>query len=77
MNRGLCAISGPVGCGKSSLLHVILDELELDAGEVSINGSLSFASQEPWLIEGTVRQNIVFVEPSDEDRQAVKMYLIT
>lgn len=56
---------------------MILGELELDAGEVSINGSLSFASQEPWLIEGTVRQNIVFVEPYDEDRQAVKMYLIT
>ncbi|XP_067014552.2 probable multidrug resistance-associated protein lethal(2)03659 isoform X2 [Anabrus simplex] len=64
----LVAIIGPVGSGKSSLLQVILSELPLASGTLRVNGRLSYASQEPWLFSGTVRQNILFGEPYDSRR---------
>lgn len=66
--NSLCAIVGHVGSGKSSLLNVILDELQLDEGQLNINGSISYANQEAWLFEGSVRDNIIFVEDFDERR---------
>lgn len=63
-----CAIIGPVGSGKSTILHTILQELEIDRGELTINGVISYSAQEPWLFEGTVRQNILFTEEYDENR---------
>ncbi|KAG4078913.1 hypothetical protein HA402_007640 [Bradysia odoriphaga] len=68
IRSALCAIVGQVGTGKSTLLNVILGELELDSGTVAINGSISYASQEPWIFAGTVRSNIVFVDDFDEQR---------
>ncbi|KAJ6646818.1 putative multidrug resistance-associated protein lethal [Pseudolycoriella hygida] len=68
INSGLCSIVGQVGSGKSTLLNVILGELDLDMGSVAINGTISYASQDPWLFEGSVRNNIVFVEDFDEQR---------
>ncbi|KAK4880306.1 hypothetical protein RN001_008452 [Aquatica leii] len=64
----LIAIIGPVGCGKSSLLHAILKELPLKSGSISVKGSVSYASQEPWLFSGTVRQNILFGQAMDKMR---------
>lgn len=58
-------ISGKVGSGKTTLLHVILKELEVTTGKRNINGVISFASQEPWLFVGTVRQNILFGQEFD------------
>lgn len=57
-----------VGSGKSTLLQVILGELELDEGSLIVNGSVSYAPQEPWLFEGTIRQNILFVSEYNEKR---------
>ena len=45
---------------QTSLLHVILKELSISAGEVNVNGKIAYAAQEPWLFSGTVRQNILF-----------------
>ncbi|XP_018576445.1 probable multidrug resistance-associated protein lethal(2)03659 isoform X2 [Anoplophora glabripennis] len=64
----LLAIIGPVGSGKTSLFHVILQELPLLEGTLKINGVISYASQEPWLFAGTVRQNILFGLPMDKLR---------
>ncbi|KAJ8926774.1 hypothetical protein NQ314_020824 [Rhamnusium bicolor] len=64
----LLAVIGPVGSGKTSLLHVILQELELVNGTLRVNGEISYASQEPWLFAGTVRQNILFGLPMDKLR---------
>ncbi|XP_053675062.1 probable multidrug resistance-associated protein lethal(2)03659 [Anopheles nili] len=70
----LVAVIGPVGAGKSSLIHAILGELPLESGRIKVNGDVSYASQEPWLFSGTVRQNILFGLPMNRDRyrQVVK-----
>ncbi|XP_050316874.1 ATP-binding cassette sub-family C member 4 [Bactrocera neohumeralis] len=69
IKRGqLCAVIGPVGAGKSSLLQLLLAELPITDGEVVIQGELSYAAQEPWLFTGTVRNNILFGEPYDRKR---------
>ncbi|KAK9869834.1 hypothetical protein WA026_003563 [Henosepilachna vigintioctopunctata] len=64
----LQAIIGPVGSGKSSLFQAILKELPLIRGSVRVNGKISYASQEPWLFSGSVRQNILFGLPMDKKR---------
>nr|CAD7590287.1 unnamed protein product [Timema genevievae] len=64
----LCAIIGPVGSGKSSLLQVLLGELPLSSGSMSLRGEVSYASQEPWMFVGTVRQNILFGQPYQPKR---------
>ncbi|XP_022919143.2 probable multidrug resistance-associated protein lethal(2)03659 [Onthophagus taurus] len=64
----LVSVIGPVGSGKTSILNVILKELPIDSGILSINGKISFASQEPWLFSGSVRQNILFGNPYEEER---------
>jgi len=56
----LCALIGPVGSGKSSLLQMILGELPVSNGSCIIGGDIAYSSQEPWLFVGTVRQNILF-----------------
>ncbi|XP_056644024.1 ATP-binding cassette sub-family C member 4-like isoform X1 [Diorhabda sublineata] len=62
------AIVGPVGSGKTTLLHVILKELELEAGTVDVQGIISYASQEPWLFGGSIRQNILFGETFEQKK---------
>lgn len=65
----LCALIGPPAAGKSSLLQVILGELQLDDGFIHVNGRLSYASQQPWIFDGrSVKENILFAEPWDEER---------
>ncbi|CAG9840910.1 unnamed protein product [Diabrotica balteata] len=62
----LAAVVGSVGSGKTTLLHIIMKELELESGFVNVTGKVSYASQEPWLFGGSIRQNILFGETYDD-----------
>ncbi|XP_067011704.2 probable multidrug resistance-associated protein lethal(2)03659 [Anabrus simplex] len=64
----LVIVTGQVGAGKSSLLNVILRELPLVSGSCTVNGKVSYASQEPWVFAATVRQNIIFGREFDRLR---------
>lgn len=63
----LIAITGHVGSGKTSLLEVMLKELPLVNGDLQINGTISYAAQQSWVFEGSVRSNIIFTEPFNEE----------
>ncbi|KAF5283708.1 hypothetical protein FQR65_LT13743 [Abscondita terminalis] len=64
----LVSVIGSIGSGKTSLLHAILRELPLLQGTLEINGIVSYASQEPWIFSGNVRQNIIFGQPLNPNR---------
>jgi ABC-type transport system involved in cytochrome bd biosynthesis fused ATPase/permease subunit len=52
---------GDIGSGKTSFLLAILNELRSSfKTNIEINGSIAYASQKPWILSGTVRDNIIF-----------------
>ncbi|KPM02613.1 ABC transporter-like protein 1 [Sarcoptes scabiei] len=66
----LTVIIGQVGSGKSSILYAILKEYALKSGSIKTNGSIIYASQEAWIFNGTVRQNILFGKEFDPMKYA-------
>jgi ATP-binding cassette, subfamily C (CFTR/MRP), member 1 len=56
----LVAVVGGVGCGKSSLLNAILGEVRLLNGQMQAKGRLAYFSQSPFIMNATVRDNIIF-----------------
>lgn len=64
----LCAIVGRVGSGKSTLCSTILNETHILKGSVGTNGSIAYAAQSPWILNATVRDNITFGRPYDEEK---------
>ena len=66
-------IVGRVGSGKSSLLMTLLNELPIQAGSIRINGRLAYASQEPWLFSGTIRENITIAWLEGAGRKRAQM----
>ncbi|CAG4967832.1 unnamed protein product [Colias eurytheme] len=64
----LTTIIGTVGSGKTTLLLAMLEELPPSDGSLTINCSISYASQESWLFDASVRQNIIFGQEFDKDR---------
>jgi len=77
---GLTAISGPSGCGKSTLLAALLGELPLHAGRIEVGGvdfeslsddqwrsSVSWAPQRPWLVPGSIGDNVRIGRPDAAD----------
>ncbi|KAM0753983.1 ABC transporter [Meredithblackwellia eburnea MCA 4105] len=64
----LWVLCGPVGSGKSSLLQGLIGEMRKTSGEVKFGGSVSYCAQTPWIQNTTVRENILFGQPFDEER---------
>ncbi|TQB70175.1 hypothetical protein MPDQ_000830 [Monascus purpureus] len=56
----LSCIVGRVGAGKSSLLQAILGDLWKLQGEVAVRGRIAYVAQQPWVMNASVRENIVF-----------------
>ncbi|XP_067906630.1 cystic fibrosis transmembrane conductance regulator isoform X1 [Heterodontus francisci] len=64
----LLAVAGSTGSGKSSLLMMIMGELEPSEGKIKHSGRISFSPQVPWIMPGTIKENIIFGLSYDEYR---------
>ncbi|KAL8990630.1 MAG: hypothetical protein Q9177_000759 [Variospora cf. flavescens] len=56
----LCCVVGRVGSGKSSLLQAILGDIWKINGEVVVHGKTAYVAQQSWVMNASVRDNIVF-----------------
>ncbi|KAH7305780.1 ABC transporter [Stachybotrys elegans] len=55
----IAMIHGPVGCGKTTFLKVLLGESGFEAGTCERNfSSTAYCPQSPWIMSGTLRSNI-------------------
>jgi len=64
----LVAVVGQVGCGKSTLLSSLLGETEKLDGNVYVDGTVAYVSQQAWIQNATVRDNILFSSAHDSAR---------
>ncbi|XP_054721334.1 multidrug resistance-associated protein 1-like [Uloborus diversus] len=62
----LIAVIGPVGAGKSSLLSALLGEMNKINGTIDIKGSMAYVPQQAWILNQTVKNNVLFVKPMKE-----------
>ena len=75
VRRGeLHCIVGPVGAGKSTIVRGLIGELPPGISEPDsrfhVGGNVSFASQVPFVLNASVRDNILFGDPHDAERYA-------
>ncbi|XP_033117760.1 multidrug resistance-associated protein 1-like isoform X2 [Anneissia japonica] len=56
----IIAVVGKVGSGKSSLISAMLGEMEKTKGKVFTKGSTAYVSQQAWIQNATLRDNILF-----------------
>ena len=66
-------IIGEVGSGKTCLLNAIINNLQVftknnSKGNIKLSGKISFVSQNPWILNTTVEENILFFSPKDENK---------
>ncbi|GJJ71378.1 ATP-binding cassette, subfamily C (CFTR/MRP), member 1 [Entomortierella parvispora] len=64
----LTAVVGRVGQGKSSLLSALIGDMYKRQGSVKLFGSLAYVPQQAWIVNATVRDNILFGKPFDQRR---------
>ncbi|CAM1323224.1 Sur (predicted) [Pycnogonum litorale] len=66
----LTMIVGSVGSGKTSLISALMGELQGCAGTVEwfTEKEVSYAPQKPWLINASLKENILFGKPFDHRR---------
>uniref|UniRef100_A0A669ERU9 Canalicular multispecific organic anion transporter 1 n=1 Tax=Oreochromis niloticus TaxID=8128 RepID=A0A669ERU9_ORENI len=63
----LVAVVGAVGSGKSSLMSALLGEMHSTKGFINIRGSLAFVPQQAWIQNATLKDNILFGSPHEEE----------
>ncbi|CAN0890518.1 ABC transporter C family member 9 [Linum grandiflorum] len=69
VKRGMrVAVCGTVGSGKSSLLSCILGEIHKLSGIVRISGTKVYVAQCPWILTGSIRDNILFGKAYDSEK---------
>ncbi|KAI7973273.1 hypothetical protein EIK77_004550 [Talaromyces pinophilus] len=76
----ITAITGPVACGKSTVLKTLLGEALPLSGRMSISsdhGGIAYCGQNPWLVSGTIRDNIVGYSASNNPQFDAEWYKTT
>ena len=70
INRGeLVALIGTYASGKSSFANCLLGEMKnQSASQIKINGTIAYCCQIPWIMNDTVKNNILFGKPYDQSR---------
>ncbi|KAJ2556689.1 hypothetical protein EV175_001836 [Coemansia sp. RSA 1933] len=63
----LVALIGRVGSGKSSLVSAVLGDMVKSAGSVEVRGSIAYAPQQAWIMNATLRDNILFGHKYDRE----------
>ncbi|KAJ1722706.1 ATPase-like protein, partial [Coemansia biformis] len=63
----LVAVIGETGSGKSSLLLAICGELEMTKGAGKVTGRVAYLEQSPWIMNDTMRANILFGREYDAE----------
>lgn len=79
------AIVGPTGCGKSTLINLLMRFYDVDTGSISVDGTdirdmtrdslrenYGMVLQETWLKSGTIRENIAYGNPDATDAEIVQ-----
>ena len=79
------AIVGPTGCGKSTLINLLMRFYDVDTGAISVDGTdirdmtrdslrqnYGVVLQETWLKSGTIRENIAYGKPDATDEEIVQ-----
>ena len=78
------AIVGPTGCGKTTLINLLMRFYDVDRGSVSVDGydirnitrkslrsNYGMVLQDTWLKSGTIRENIVMGKPDATDEEVI------
>ena len=78
------AIVGPTGCGKTTIINLLMRFYDVCGGSISVDGhdlrditrdslraSYGMVLQETWLKSGTVRENIAFGKPDATDEEII------
>ena len=78
------AIVGPTGCGKTTLINLLMRFYDVDSGEIrvsdapvksvkrnSLRGQFGMVLQDTWLFEGTVRDNIAYGRRDATDEEVI------
>lgn len=78
------AIVGPTGCGKTTLINLLMRFYDVDRGAISVEGtdirritrkslrgSYGMVLQETWLKSGTVRENLTLGRPDATDEEII------
>uniref|UniRef100_A0A665W9D4 ATP-binding cassette sub-family C member 5 n=1 Tax=Echeneis naucrates TaxID=173247 RepID=A0A665W9D4_ECHNA len=69
IKRGsLVGICGGVGSGKSSLLSALLGQMTLLEGNVAASGGFAYVSQQAWILNDSLKENILFGNEYDQDK---------
>ncbi|XP_041799450.1 multidrug resistance-associated protein 5 [Chelmon rostratus] len=64
----LVGICGGVGSGKSSLLSALLGQMTLLEGNVAASGGFAYVSQQAWILNDSLKENILFGNEYDQDK---------
>ena len=78
------AIVGPTGCGKTTLINLLMRFYDVDSGSISVAGhdirtvtrsslrrNYGMVLQDTWLRAGTIRENIAYGRPEASDAEIV------